>query len=146
MSSTKSVSYNVKNHIPNVLISYSLSFNFCPVTVTVASPSRYRLDVNVPHRYPTFINVTDLYLPLHTVTSTLSAVTLTLLIVTSTKLHGLLNEKILVVQRFLRSVRGTGNAAKRHRFRPAPDWPQVTWTGTSLGPVHIESLTVCAGV
>ena len=130
------------------ILYYSLSFIFAqllsiPLSFGVQSSSTF---LDVTYRYPTFINVIDRYLPLPTVTSTLSAVTLTLLIVTSTKLHGLLNEKILVVQRFLRSVRGTGNAAKRHRFRPAPDWPQVTWTGTSLGPVHIESLTVCAGV
>ena len=30
------------------------------------------------------------------------------------------------------------------RFGPVPDQPQLVWTGTSLGPVQIESLTACA--
>ena len=50
------------------------------------------------------------------------------------------------LQRFSRSLRGTGTGTNQprpeptgtDRSRPAPDRPQLAWTGTSLGPV-------CAG-
>ena len=54
----------------------------------------------------------------------------------------------LNMQCFLRSLRGTG----RHRAATGSDrqWPTQTGTGpaltgTSLGPVHVEYLTVCVG-
>ena len=95
-------------------------FHFCPVTVTVALPfggQRSSSFLNVPHRSSTLPivpqrdiplpivpqrdiplpTVTQRYTPLLTVTHRYFNVTSTLLIVTPTKLYGLLNEKIFIV-------------------------------------------------
>ena len=82
----------------------------------------------------------------------------------------LFNSVLNVIQRFLRSLRGTGNGTNRARPIQADTGPdRIAWTGTSLGLVcagpyrvsnglcrcltidivgyrPLESLTVCAGV